>query len=374
MKKITLLLLIYLTMTTLSHAQFPESFNGTSIPTNWTTFIGTNGEGTVKNWANVGDYMGVTYEAVPTLSEDWLVTPSIAITTSNSLLQFDQTDAFLPDYGSEYTIRVSTGSSQTTHADFTIIDTQTETSVTAGNEATFSSYTVDLSAYEGLTVYIAFVLAQNDGDYWFIDNVNLVNQYASPPNAVTTPTPSDTATDVAIDPTDTDSDNIPDNIVSFSWSESTTGDPAITYNFYLGESPTTLVYLRNINNTSVDITGTEYNTVYYWSVVAENIGGQATGSSVWSFTTEADNTLSVTNFNTTTFSIYPNPAKNSISIKSNTRFDSVEIFNQLGQRVMQLNANAVINNSIAINDLKNGVYFMKILAGNQEKTIKFIKE
>lgn len=374
MKKITLLLLFYLTMTTFSHAQFPESFNGTTIPATWATFIGTNGEGTSYNWENVGNYMGVTYESVATLSEDWLVTPSIAITTSNSLLQFDQTDGFLPDYGSEYTIRVSTGASQTTHADFTIIDTQTETSVTAGAEGTFSSYTVDLSAYEGLTIYIAFVLAQNDGDYWFIDNVNLVNQYASAPNAVTTPTPYDTATDVGIDPTDTNSDNTPDNAVSFSWTEATTGDPATIYNFYLGESPTTLNYLGNISNTSVNITGMEYNTVYYWSVVAENIGGEATGSSVWSFTTEADPSLSTATFNTSTFSVFPNPAKNSINIKSNTLFDTVEIFNQLGQRVMQVNTADLVDNSIAISNLNNGVYFMKIFADGKQQTTKFIKE
>ncbi|AUC75312.1 T9SS-dependent choice-of-anchor J family protein [Olleya sp. Bg11-27] len=374
MKKITLLLLFYLTMTTFSHAQFPESFNGTTIPATWATFIGTNGEGTVKNWENIGGYMWVSYEAVPTLSEDWLVTPSIAITTNNSLLQFDQTDAFLPDYGSEYTIRVSTGSSQTTHADFTIIDTQTETSVTAGAEGTFSSYTVDLSAYEGTTIYIAFVLAQNDGDYWFIDNVNLVNQYASAPNAVTTPTPSDAAIAIPIDPTDADLDTEPDNAVSFSWTEATTGDPATIYNFYIGDSPSTLNYLGNISNTSVNITGMDYNTVYYWSVVAENIGGEAIGSSVWSFTTEADPSLSTATFNASTFSVFPNPAKNSINIKSNTFFDTVEIFNQLGQRVMQVSTADLVDNSIAISNLNNGVYFMKIFVEGKQQTTKFIKE
>jgi len=32
---------------------------------------------------------------------------------------------------------------------------------------------IDLSAYDGDQIYIAFVMEQNDGDNWFIDDVNV---------------------------------------------------------------------------------------------------------------------------------------------------------------------------------------------------------
>lgn len=374
MKKITLFVLLTITVSFSSFAQLPENFDSGVIPPGWATFIGTNGEGTTANWENPGTYMRVGFEAVATTSQDWLVTPLVAITPTTSLLSFSQTDAYAPDYGSVYTVRVSTAS-QTTHADFTIVDTQNETSVTNGTPLAFSPYSVDLSAYEGQSVYIAFVLEQNDGDYWFVDNVAVENQNAVAPGAVTTPTPADAATNVYVNPADgADADTLPDMTVVFDWTPGTTGDPATGYEVYLGDSPATLQLLGTTPNDNVNITGMEYSTLYYWQIVAKNAGGSAVGSSIWSFTTEADPALSVADETVKLFSVSPNPVKNNLKIVSQSTLDSIEIYNQLGQRVMEVKANALSNNTIDLSSLHSGMYFITVNAQGKKQTIKIIKE
>ena len=379
MKKITLLFSLFIAFTYNSYAQFPETFEGTTIPAGWATYIGANGEGTVENWENSGGYMSVAYEAVSTLAQDWLVTPSIAITTTNSLLIFDQTDAFATDYGSSYTVRVSTGASQTTIGDFSIVDTQGELSVTGAAPLEFSPYSVDLSAYEGMTVYIAFVLEQNDGDYWFIDNVNLVNQYATAPDPVVNPNPANGATNVDLaQDTDYNGDTVidaADAAYTFTWDDASTGDAPTGYTFNLDTvNPPVATSFNVSSNSGFTIYGLSYSETYYWQIVANNAGGDAVNSTVWSFTTEADPALSVDDESLNLFSVYPNPIKDNVKINTSLTIDSVEIHNQLGQRVMDIKGNTLIDNTIDISSLNTGVYFLSISAEGKSQSIKIIKE
>lgn len=377
MKKTTLLLFAMLAFQINANAQVPETFDGATVPAGWTTFIGTNGEGATNNWMNAGGYMRVAYEAVTTTAEDWLVSPLIPITPTTSLLLFDQTDAYAPDYGSSYTVRIST-TSQTSHASFTIVDTQSELSVTGAAPLQFSPYTVDLAAYEGQSVYIAFVLEQNDGDYWFIDNVDLANQYATAPDPVTTPDPADLAVDVDLaQDTDYNGDLVidaADAAYTFTWSDAATGDAPSGYTFYLDTATPPVASSFNAStNTGFTIYGLNYSTTYYWQIVASNAGGDAVGSAIWSFTTESDPSLSVEEFKTANlFSVYPNPVKDIVNIKTKLTLDSVEIYNQLGQRVFYVEN--IFNNSLNISNLSNGIYLMTIKADDKEETIKIIKE
>ena len=160
-----------------SFAQFPETFDGTTFPpTGWNSFIGVNGLGTVENWKQ--QLSGTNNVAVcvwegpfASASEDWLVTPQVAITAANKNLTFLSSDSASTDYGSIYTVRVST-TSQTDISSFTIIDTQDEIQIAHSITAAGAARTIDLSAYIGQSIYVAFVLEQNDGDLWRIDNVN----------------------------------------------------------------------------------------------------------------------------------------------------------------------------------------------------------
>ena len=290
MKKITLLLLL-MTITFNSYAQFPEGFETAVPPTGWTSFIGTNGEGTGQNWttsataASGSQAAYVRYESATTLAEDWLVTPQFTPSSSANILTFQQRQSYTTDYGNTYTVRVSTVS-QTAHADFTIIDTQSETDFTAG---VYSVKNIDLSAYDGTPIYVAFVMANNDGDNWYIDDVDLIAN-AMAPNCVTNLSPVQDATSV----------NNNGRQVILSWdapSVDNNHDAHTSYEIMFGTTSGDLTSLGSLapTATSVTITNVDYDTTYYWMVVPSNVGGGASGCSEYSFTTAASAQLPYSN-------------------------------------------------------------------------------
>ena len=111
MKKITLLFILCVGFTFNSHAQLPETFD-TEIPATWAVFSGLNEEGPTYTWQHSNGYVLCQWESATagTTAEDWLVSPLTPITTTTSLLTFDQTDYYALDYGSSYTVRISTTS------------------------------------------------------------------------------------------------------------------------------------------------------------------------------------------------------------------------------------------------------------------------
>jgi hypothetical protein len=278
MRKITLSALLTLLSCTMLFAQFPEGFETSVPPEGWRTFIGVNGEGTGFDWttttiaASGSQAAFVRYEPVANQAEDWLVTPQFTPTAAANILTFQQRLSFsFADFGTVYTVRVSTAS-QTDHADFDIVDTQTETDF----GTVYSAHNVDLSAYNGVPIYVAFVMTNNNGDNWYVDDVDLIAD-ANPPTCASNPTPADGATDV----------DVSGGAVVIAWDAPTTGDPATSYEVFWGTTSGDLTSLGSLSNTTVSITGIEFSTTYYWSIVPSNVGGSATGCAEWSFTTEA---------------------------------------------------------------------------------------
>jgi len=359
-----------------SHAQFPENFDGGVLPTGWTTFIGTNGLGTVENWEVSGTtdpYMICFDENAGGLTEDWLVSPLTSIGTTNSLLTFyEQTIYTIAYEPSNMSIRVST-TSQTDISSFTSLSSLTATEVFDGP----NSRSVDLSAYEGQSIYIAWVLEQNYGDGWLIDNFALHNLYASAPTPATTPNPADGATVDLTNDTDMNNDgviDVTDQHYLFTWSPGATGDAPTAYAFNFG----TTTDMTGLNTTTTmsdgfSLYGLATETTYYWQVVPENAGGSAVDCPVWSFTTSAT-VLSVEDVQLSAIVVSPNPVKDVVTINSPVGFDSVKVFNQLGQLVLDFNADLLNTNKIDLSALNPGMYMLQIKAENKTKTVKIIKE
>lgn len=185
MKKIYSLL--FVAMTTFGYSQFSENFDAAAaMPAGWTTFRGADDLGTGFDWTFVASPRSysapnaafVRYEVVApgSQAEDWLVTPLIDLTnyTGNSLT-FYGGQQYTDPYGTTYEVKVSLAS-QTSIDDFTQVALYAEAdfpSIGAGVLGANDMKTVDLSAYDGQQIYIAFVMTQNDGDNWIIDNVGV---------------------------------------------------------------------------------------------------------------------------------------------------------------------------------------------------------
>jgi hypothetical protein len=365
MKKITLLLTMLLIGFT-SHAQFPENFDGGVIPAGWTTFSGENGIGTAQFWDIAGvtnPYMIVADEDAGAVTQDWLVSPLTSITNVNSMLTFYEQTLYLSPYEpTTLSIRIST-TSQTDIGSFTTVSSLTATQVFDGN----NSRSVDLAAYESNSVYIAWVQEQNWGDGWIIDDLDLVNQYVSAPTPATTPNPADGSTVSLNNETDTG--------YTFTWSPGETGDAPTTYDFFLGTSADGVEdsYSTETSfNDGFTLNGLSTGTTFFWKIVPKNIGGSAENCPVWSFTTS--DTFSTEDIQLSAIMVSPNPVKDVITINSPVGFDSVKVFNQLGQLVLKSNANLMNNNRLDLSALNPGMYMLQIEAENKSKTVKIIKE
>ena len=63
-----------------------------------------------------------------------------------------------------------------------------------------------------------------------------------------------------------------------------------------------------------------------------------------------------------------------VTINSPEGFDSVEVYNQLGQLVLKSSEDLMNNNRLDLSALNPGMYLIKINADNKSKTVKIIKE
>jgi hypothetical protein len=238
-----------------SFSQFPEGFETTVPPAGWTTFAGANGLGTSQNWqgsniSNSGAQSAyVRYENVSGgLAQDWLVTPQFTPTSSTNLLTFMQRQSYTTNYGSVYKVFISTGS-QTTHADFALVDTQIETDFTYY----YTIKEIDLSAYIGIPIYVAFVLEQDDGDNWLIDDVALTSVFTcDPPTALTV-------------------SNFAQTTATVSWTASGS-QTGYNLRLYAGvdDSTTPIIELLGMSGTLVDtgsyLVGLAQNSQFYFTI------------------------------------------------------------------------------------------------------------
>jgi gliding motility-associated-like protein len=221
MKKIILLILT-LFFSIVGYSQFPtpgaEGFEGTTgadlptptTPSPWTLGTGAtgnqwavfdNGVGLSKRWtintvaANV--YQGVNAAFmdreninINNTSEDYLATPLVTVPTNGQLRFWTRSTISGPN-GTEYLIKVNTNTtagSQTTLANYTNTPAQWTEATLSATYNVYEEKVVDLSAFAGQQVYIAFVMRYSQptsglgGDRWLIDRVSLVQRCLEPTN------------------------------------------------------------------------------------------------------------------------------------------------------------------------------------------------
>ena len=159
---------------------FSENFDAAlTLPSGWAqynvdgktpytslSFMGTNAwVPTADDLTNVGNRItSISYYSPVGASNDWLVTPAIAIPATGYVLQYDVL-AQDPAYPDGYKVYVSTTGN--TVANFTGSPIYSEA---AGPNPT-ATRSVNLSAYNGQTIYIAFRNDSNDKFVLHMDNI-----------------------------------------------------------------------------------------------------------------------------------------------------------------------------------------------------------
>ncbi|NHN27983.1 hypothetical protein FIA58_020075 [Flavobacterium jejuense] len=165
-------------------AQLYEDFEGSSFPpAGWAVF--DNGIGLTQSWKSISNqgYLGSKAAYIQKegggIAEDWLVTPLININVDKAIAFYTKLTQH-GIYGSEFSIRISTGS-QTSVSDFSTLQTWNEPQLmNGGSQTSYIQKAIDLTNYTGQSVYIAFVMKNNNGNSWLIDNISFVDSCSAP--------------------------------------------------------------------------------------------------------------------------------------------------------------------------------------------------
>ena len=215
--------------------------------------------------------------------------------------------------------------------------------------------------------------------WWGIDDITIQQPEGSAPDICTNMAPTDQATDVEITLSTTNT-----KLINFSWDAATTGDAATSYNVSIGATNELEIGTLTGFDGSVDgggnisfgdavDNGWQANTTYYWKVTSVNVAG-STDSPIFSFTTAAADPLGIEEASLNAFNVSPNPVKDVVTINTTSGFDTVEVFNQLGQSVLKSSSSLMNNNRLDLSSLNPGIYLMRIRSNNKSKTLKIIKE
>jgi len=170
-----------------------------------------------------------------------------------------------PDVGDTVTYDVYFGLSSPPSL---VISSQSDTSYNPGTMTYETSYYWQVVAWDNHG-------ASAQGPVWSFTTRPETPPENNPPNPPSDPGPEDDATDVDIN-------------ADLSW---TGGDPdvgdTVTYDVYFGTSSPPSSVVSGQSGTSYDPGVMNYNTQYYWKIVAWDNHGEDAEGPVWSFTTEA---------------------------------------------------------------------------------------
>lgn len=166
--------------------------------------------------------------------------------------------------------------------------------------------------------------------------------------------------------------NITASSVTVSWSS--LGQAILHYEYALDTNGGSAPNMMVTNNTSVQLTNLKPNTTYYFILRVYC----TSGSSSWktfSFTTtdlDVQNTYTSNSFGITA---YPNPASTIINIKLYGARKDAQVFitDLAGKTLLQ---ETVTSNEmkIDISNLPKGMYILKYISGNQQQSVKLVKE
>jgi hypothetical protein len=85
-----------------------------------------------------------------------------------------------------------------------------------------------------------------------------------------------------------------------------------------------------------------------------------------------DNTLSISHIEEVmNFKVYPNPTTGLVQLDSNDHIVKLEVFSSHGRKIMEFQQ---LKGRVELENLPNGLYFLKASSANASKTLKLIKE
>lgn len=234
----------------LIHAQINQNFDlGGFLPVGWTEYhSGVNALKDTNARAKSPTKSALFDDEFGT-DTSWMILSQLNNLTPNSELTFWQNQNY-DTYYTYHGVWISTNSNNPQSGDFIQLD-----SLGAGTEDTWEKKTINLSAYSGQNIYLAFVYIGDFADEWYIDDikVSVIGQVnCSPPTAIT-------------------ASNITPNSIQLNWTP-VGGELSWTIEYGLaGFTPGTGLTI-NSSSSQITIPNLQANT-FYDHYIKANCGG-----------------------------------------------------------------------------------------------------
>ena len=282
--------------------------------------------------------------------DDYLISPKLVLPASSTITlswYFVVNGSYPAD---KYSVYVATGN---TVADFT---TPLFTIVPDSSHGTWTQQTLDLSAYAGQQVYVAFRHYDcTDMNYVMLDDITIT--------AVgSTPQP-----DTCLAPSNLTATGMTKNSVVLNWTENGT---ATSWTVNYKEENAANMSTATASSKPYTLTGLQPGTTYTVNVVANCANGQSEPSNTVTFTTEADG---IADYEMAT-SLYPNPNNGQFTVASEQyTVNSVQIYDVYGKllKTVVVNGNTAV---IDAHELSAGMYFVRISTEKGVVTKSFVKK
>lgn len=150
--------------------------------------------------------------------------------------------------------------------------------------------------------------------------------------------------------------NVGTALPSIPWVAGATNNPFILTNIPSGYGCYAF-FVRSVCSTTA---------VSPWIAIASS--GCSTNVSNY-LSTLSNNSFSIDDDNN--IKIFPNPSKNIVQIKSNSKIDKITLFDSLGKTILIQTQN---NNEVNVEKLSKGLYLIEFFIEGEKKYKKFIKE
>ncbi len=352
----------------------------------------TNPPLTSANWQpHSGSKYIACFAATTPPNNDWLITPQITVVPGMQITFWAK--SVTSQYGLER-FKVGVSTTGTAPSNFTTFLTGASYVEAPVN---WTQYTYSLNAFVGQSIYIGIQCVSNDAFVFMVDDLTIqVAKHEEKAFVGYTVYLDGNQVADGITQTNYTFQNVPaGNHVAGVKSVYTSGSSNIvTTNFTMIEPQFTVTFnVRNALNAAIPAATIQINN----TTLITNASGVATinlGNGTYPFTVSKTgyNTftdeVTVSGANVTvnvvmtdiqdvdvlTFSIYPNPADNSIRIIRGTTSPAVvEIFNNSGSMVKSVEMNDP-SQAISIRDLSSGVYFIRLIENQTTSIQRFIKK
>lgn len=193
------------------------------------------------------------------------------------------------------------------------------------------------------------------------------SDFVGPEQFTTDLEPCNTPTNIVIDP-----EQVTNTTADVSW---TPGGSESSWNVIYGEAGFDFGNegeSLNIDNgiPEITLTNLEPNTDYDVYVVA--LCDNTAASDPVGPETFTTGNMSVDNRYFESFTFYPNPVKDQLTLKAGTQIESVSVYNLLGQSVMSETPNQ-LQTELNTASLQSGVYLMKVNINGSTKTFRVVK-